>query len=122
MKGVHAKKPQGNTIICRVSKAFDFIYRGKMEQILLAYCLPKETIAAIMILYKNTKVKIHLPDEDTDFFDIVTGVLQRDTFAPYLSRLHALNICKFNERKWLYAGKGKKQKIPRMNDYKYRLR
>ena len=32
-------------------KAFDSIHRGKMEQILQAYGLPKETIAAIMILY-----------------------------------------------------------------------
>ena len=39
------------------SKAFDSIHRGKMEQILLANGLPKETIADIMMLYKNTKVK-----------------------------------------------------------------
>ena len=32
-----------------------------------------------MILYKNTKVKIPSPDGDTDFFDIVAGVLQEDT-------------------------------------------
>ena len=48
------------------------------------YCLPKETVTAIMILYKNMKVKVHSPDEDTDFFDIVVGVLQGDTLAPYL--------------------------------------
>ena len=54
-----------------------------MEQILLAYGLPKETVAAIM-LYKNMKVKIHFPDGDTDYFDIVAGVLQGDTLAPYL--------------------------------------
>ena len=55
-----------------------------MKQILLAYGLPKETVAAIMILYKNTKVKIRSPDGDTDYFDIVAGVLQRDTLDPYL--------------------------------------
>ena len=55
-----------------------------MEQILLAYCLPKETVAAIMMLYKNIKVKVHSPDGDTDYFDIVAGVLQGDTLAPYL--------------------------------------
>ena len=55
-----------------------------MEQILLAYGLPKETIAAIMMLYKNTKVKVRSPDGDTDYFDIVTGVLKGDTLAPYL--------------------------------------
>ena len=55
-----------------------------MEQILIAYGIPKETIATIMILYRNTKVKVHSPDEDTDFFNIVAGVLQGDTLAPYL--------------------------------------
>ena len=37
-----------------------------------------------MILYRNTKVKVHSPDGDTDYFDIVAGVLQGDTLAPYL--------------------------------------
>ena len=55
-----------------------------MEQILLAYGLPKETVAAITILYRNTKVKVHSPDGDTEYFDIVAGVLQGDTLAPYL--------------------------------------
>ena len=27
---------------------------------------------------------VHSADVDTDFFDIVAGVLQRDIFAPYL--------------------------------------
>ena len=50
-------------------------YTVKMEQILLTYGLPKETIAAIMMLYKNTKVKVHSPDGGTDYFKIVAGVL-----------------------------------------------
>ena len=37
-----------------------------------------------MILYKNTKVKVRSSDEDTEYFDIVAGVLQWDTLAPYL--------------------------------------
>ena len=65
------------------TKAFDSIHRGKKEQILLAYGLPKETVAAIMILYRNTKVKVRSPDGDTEYFDIVAGVLQGDTLAPY---------------------------------------
>ena len=55
-----------------------------MELILLAYGLPKETVTAIMILYRNTKVKVVSLDGDTDYFDIVAGVLQVDTLAPYL--------------------------------------
>ena len=55
-----------------------------MEQILLAYGLPKETVAAIMMLNRNTKVKLCSPDGVTDYFDIVAGVLQGDTLALYL--------------------------------------
>ena len=55
-----------------------------MEQILLAYVLPKETVAEIRILYKNIKVKVRSPDGDTEYFDIVAGVLQGDTLALYL--------------------------------------
>jgi len=55
-----------------------------MEQILLAYGLPKETVAAIMMLYKDTKAMVRSPDGDTDFFDIAAGVLQGDTLAPYI--------------------------------------
>ena len=37
-----------------------------------------------MMQYKNTKVKVHSLDRDTDYFDIIAGVLQGDTLAPYL--------------------------------------
>ena len=36
-----------------------------------------------MTLYKNTKVKVRSPDGDTDYFDIIAGVSQRDILAPY---------------------------------------
>ena len=68
----------------RLAKAFDSIHRGNMEQILLAYGLPEETVAAITIVCRNTKVKVRSPEGDTEYLDIVAGVLQRDTLAPYL--------------------------------------
>ena len=37
-----------------------------------------------MMLYRNTKVKVRYPDGDTDYFNIVAGVLQGDTLALYL--------------------------------------
>ena len=55
-----------------------------MEQILLAYGLPIETIATIMMLYKNTKVKTRSPNGNTYYFGIVAGVLHGDTLAPIL--------------------------------------
>ena len=75
---------QATLLFVDFTKDFDSIHRGKMEQILLAYGLPKETVAAITILYRNTKVKVRSPDGDTEYFDIVAGVLQGDTLAHYL--------------------------------------
>ena len=78
------KNIETTTLFVDFSKAFDSIHRGKVEQILLVYGLPKQTVATIMMLYKNTKVKVHSPDGFTDYFDIIVGVLQGDILAPYL--------------------------------------
>ena len=83
LEGVRAKNLQATLLFVDFTKAFNSIHRGKMEQILLAYGLPKETVAAITILYRNTKVKVRSPDGDTEYFDIVAGVLQGDALAPY---------------------------------------
>ena len=83
-EGVRAKKLDATILFVDFSKTFDSIYRGKMEQILLVYGLLKQAIAAIMMLFKNTQVKVRSPDGDTDYFDIVAGVLQANTLAPYL--------------------------------------
>ena len=76
LEGVRAKNLQATLILVDFTKAFDSIHRGKMEQILLAYGIRKETVAAITILYRNTKVKVRSPDRDTEYFDIVAGLLQ----------------------------------------------
>ena len=55
-----------------------------MEQILEAYGISNEIIKAIMIMYKNTQSFVRSSDGDIEFFDIIAGVLQGDTFAPYL--------------------------------------
>ena len=67
-----------------ISNAFDSLPRGKMELIRLTYSLPKETLTIILMLYNNIEVKVRSPDWDTDFFDIVTVILQRNILAPYL--------------------------------------
>ena len=78
LEGVWAKNLQPTILFVNFTKAFDSIHRGKMEQILLAY------VAASMILNRNTKVKIRSLDGDTDYLEIVAGVLQGDTLAQYL--------------------------------------
>ena len=61
-------------LLVNFSKAFDYIQKRKMEQILQAYGLSKETVTDIMILYKNMKTMVCSPDGDTEFFDIVIKV------------------------------------------------
>ena len=42
-----------------------------------------------MILFKNTKAMIRSPDDDTEFFDSVTGSLQSGILVLYvLTRIH----------------------------------
>ena len=84
LEGLRAKNLQATILFVDLTKPFVTFHRWKMEQILLAYGIPKETVAAIMILYRNTKVKVRSPGGDTDYFDIVAGVLQGDTLALYL--------------------------------------
>ena len=84
IKAVHAKNLETTLLYVDFSKAFNYIHRRKKEQILLAYGLPKETVTAIMMLCRNKKVKVHSPNGDRDFFNIIAGVLQGDILAPSL--------------------------------------
>ena len=96
-----------------------------MEQTLLAYGLPEETVAAIMILYRNTKVKVRSPDGDTYYFDIIEGVIQGDTLAPYLFIIcldYVLRTTIDNIRENGFMLKKKRsRRYPRKNNYRRRL-
>ena len=126
LEGVRAKNLQATLIFVDFTKAFDSIHRGKMEQILLPYGIPKETVAAITILYRNTKVKVRSPDGDTEYFDIVAGVLQGDTLAPYLfiiclDYVLRTSIDKIKENGFELTKK-RSRRYPRNNNYRRRLR
>ena len=53
LEGIRSKNLLATILFVDFTKAFDSIHRGKMEQILLAYGLPEETVAAIMMFYRN---------------------------------------------------------------------
>ena len=57
LEGVRAKHLETAILFVEVANAFDSIHREKIEQILLTSDVPKETIAAIMMLYRNMKKK-----------------------------------------------------------------
>jgi len=65
-------------------KAFDSVHRGKMLKILTAYGIPDRIVSVIRLMYEGTRAKVLSPDGETELFDILAGVLQGDTLAPYL--------------------------------------
>ena len=46
--------------------------------------IPSESINAIRVLYSNTCSSVLTPDCETEQFDVLTGILQGDTLAPFL--------------------------------------
>ena len=62
IEGVKVRQIPATLLFVDFSKAFDSVYREKMEKILLAYVIPKEIVTAIMILYRNTKSMVRSPD------------------------------------------------------------
>ena len=55
-----------------------------MLKILAAYGIPSRIVSVIGLMYKGTRAKVLSPDGESKLFDILAGVLQGDTLAPYL--------------------------------------
>ena len=53
-------------------------------KILRAYGIPKEIFDLIEKLHTDTKARVFTPEGLTELFDIMAGVLQGATLAPYL--------------------------------------
>ena len=62
LEGIQAKNLQVTLLFVDFTKAFNSIHRGKMEQILLAYGIPKETVAAIT--FKHLTASKQMTDVD----------------------------------------------------------
>ena len=84
IEGIKDKNLPAIIIFIYFNKAFDTIHRGKLIKILRAYGIPEKLVRAIEVMYTDTKAKVLSPDGETELFDILAGVLQGDTLAPYL--------------------------------------
>ena len=83
IEGIKEKQLPAILTFVDFSKAFDSIHRGKLMEILKAYGIPTKIVDAISILYKDTEAQVTTPDGDTEFFEILAGVLQGDRLAPF---------------------------------------
>ena len=84
IEGIEEKNLSAVITFIDFKKAFDTIHRGKMMRILKAYGIPDIIVHAIEDTYQGTRAKVVTSDGETDEFDILAGVLQGDTLAPYL--------------------------------------
>ena len=104
LDGDRAKPSQATLWFVDLSKAFDSIHRRKMEQIFLAFGFPKETVTAIMMSYKNTKVNVHLVDGVEFSLTLLLEFckeVHNPIFIHNLLWLCTSNVDRSNERKWL---------------------
>ena len=116
IEGIRAKNLETTLLLADFSKVFECIQIGKMEQILLAYGLCKETITAIMkamvcsLMMTLTSLTIRME----------SGRRYITTISVYnLSRLRTINVYRSHKRKWSYTNKSQKQKISRRNHIPY---
>lgn len=84
IEGVRSHNLKAVLVFIDFKKAFDSIHRERMLQILRAYDIPEKLVNAIGLMYQNTKARVLTPDGETELFEILAGVLQGDTLAPYI--------------------------------------
>ena len=81
---VYVQKLTGNNIIFRIRLSL-WLHLQRKDGANLTRQRPthQKAVAAIMMLYRNMKVKVRSPNGYRLYIDIEVGVLQRDTLAPY---------------------------------------
>ena len=84
IEGMRSRKLPAVLTFIDFKKAFDSVHRGKMLKILAAYGVPERIVSVIRLMYEGTRAKVLSPDGETELFEILAGVLQGDTLAPYL--------------------------------------
>ena len=84
IEGMKTKNLPLAVVFIDYSKAFDSIHRERMFQILHAYGIPGVIIDAIKAIYTDSSALVISADGDTEPFEILAGVLQGDTLAPFL--------------------------------------
>ncbi|KAJ4943537.1 hypothetical protein JOQ06_006037 [Pogonophryne albipinna] len=80
------KKDNLTAVLCFIDfkKAFDSIHRSTMVKILEAYGVPPNLLRAIETMYAGTRARVVTTDGNSEEFDILAGVMQGDTLAPFL--------------------------------------
>ena len=92
MEGAKANNLKATMVFIDFKKAFDSVHRGLLIKILRAYGIPEAIVQLIEGIYTGTKAKVVTADGITEIIDILAGVLQGDTLAPYLFNMFIIVI------------------------------
>ena len=84
LEGAQAKNLSAVMLFVDFKKAFDSVHRGLLMKILRAYGIPDDIVLLIERMYDNTIARVITEDGLTEAFQILAGVMQGDTLAPYL--------------------------------------
>ncbi|KAL5271007.1 hypothetical protein ACHWQZ_G001606 [Mnemiopsis leidyi] len=84
IEGAKAKNLKATMVFIDFKKAFDSVHRGLLMKILRSYGIPDTIVRLIDNVYTGTVAKVLTAEGCTEVFDILAGVLQGDTLAPYL--------------------------------------
>ena len=84
LEGARANNLPAVMVFIDFGKAFDYVDRNCLMNILPAYGIPKKIVDLISMLYINTTSQVITPDGMTEFFKTLAGMLQGDTLALYL--------------------------------------
>ena len=84
MEGAKANNLKATMVFIDFKKAFDSVHRGLLMKILRAYGIPDATVRINEGISTGSKAKVVTAEGITEIFDILAGVLQGDTLAPYL--------------------------------------
>ena len=101
---VRAKNFEATHFFVDFSKTFDSIHGNKIDQILAAYALSKDTITAIMMLYTTWKQRFVTGWRHRQFLHYCWRFAWRYFRTILIYNLHKLRTCKVgrsNKRKWL---------------------
>ena len=84
IEGIKDKNLEVNLIFIDFKNPLVLYIEGKCLPLMKVYGIPEELVTASSIIYEDNTAKVIITNGETEAFNILAGVLQGDTLAPYL--------------------------------------
>ena len=74
-------------------RAFDSVHRKSICNIMASYGFPEVIVSLIKTMYEGSISCVRVGQENTEWFDINTGVRQGDVLSPFLFNIVLVGFC-----------------------------